>query len=80
MQTIATNIRFSQDEYEELRQLAFLSRKSIASLVREAINCYKQKVVSTVDARKALFSAIVKSAVKIDTSVVDLAREGRKFE
>ena len=80
MNTIATNIRFSKDDYEELRQLAFLSKVSIASLVRDSIKHYKKSLTASKLTRRTLFSKIVDSSVKINTSITNIAQEGRKFE
>ena len=81
MQNISTNIRFRADEYEELKRFAFLAKKSIASVIRDAVSYYKEEILhSDANNRKALFNLVTKSAVTIKTPVVDLVREGRKFE
>jgi len=80
MNTIATNIRFTRDEYEDLRQLAYLSRTSVAEIVRKSIAHYKNSVVTSVSDRKLLFDKIIGSSVKIRTSTTDLSKQGRKFE
>lgn len=44
MNTIATNVRFPENDYKELRLLAFAQGQSAASLIRQAVSFYvKQK-------------------------------------
>jgi len=80
MQTIATNIRFDKDEYNEIKTLSQSNGESVASFVREAIRSYKKNYLKSKEKRRRLFDLIVKSSVKIDVPVVDLVHEGRKFE
>jgi len=81
MNTVATNVRFSVDEYADLKQVAFLTQKSIASIIREAVIHYKAEVTKVGLARKkVLFDSVVGSAVRIDIPVLSLVKEGRKFE
>jgi len=81
MNVVATNVRFPVDEYADLKRLAFLSKKSIASVIREAVTHYKSEASKAGQAKKmALYDSIVESAVQIDVPVLDLVKEGRKFE
>lgn len=79
MNTIATNIRFPQDEYEELKLLAFSEKKSVAAVIREAIVAYKKKKFQ-VKSKISLSEKFHKLAVTMDIPVANLVREGRKFE
>lgn len=79
MQTIATNIRFPQDEYREIKLLAFMQGKSTAALIRDAVNLYKRNTVRA-KSKIALVERFRKLSVKINIPVIDLVREGRKFE
>lgn len=80
MNTVATNIRFTIDEYEDLRQLAYLSKLSVAEIIRRSIVHYKESVVSSSSDRKLLFDRIVTSSVKTGISTPELVKQGRKFE
>ena len=80
MQIIATNVRFNKIEYEDLKKLALSHKKSVASLIRDAVTYYKEKKLSTKEDRKNLYELIVRSAVQINTPVVKLVQEGRRFE
>lgn len=79
MNIVATNIRFSKDDYEEIKKLAFFSRTSVASIIRKSVYFYRESLISKSD-RKKLFDKIVNSSVKLKTSTVDLVKAGRKFE
>ena len=58
-----------------------ISKKSIASVIREAVTHYKSEASKAGQAKKmALYDSIVESAVQIDVPVLDLVKEGRKFE
>lgn len=78
MQTIATNIRFPKDEYQDLKLLAFSEGKSAAALIREALAWYKQSRFG-VRARISTLEKFRKLSVRIDVPVSDLVRQGRKF-
>jgi len=79
MQTVATNIRFPKQDYEELRSLAFQEKTSIASLVNAAIKDYKLKrLASDRKQRLALFEKMKNSRIKINFSTIDLVHEGRR--
>lgn len=78
MNTIATNLRFPADEYREIKLLALSEGKSTAALIRHAVSLYKsKKLTSSVQINMA--EQFRKSAVKINISVRDLIKEGRKF-
>lgn len=79
MQTIATNIRFSPEDYQVLKELAFYEKKSIARVVRDAISTYRQTKIAANKNRLGLFRLMVKSRIKIDTPTLDLIVEGRKI-
>ena len=79
MQTIATNIRFPADEYQQLRTLAFLERKPISELIRDSVRMYKTQVSSISKKRMGLFRLMVKSRVKIDVSTLQLIANGRRI-
>ncbi len=81
MQTIATNISFNKDEYENLKKLALTENKSTANIIRESVKNYHiQKLADEKNKRQKLYNSILKSRVKIDISTVDLVHEGRRFE
>ena len=81
MQTIATNIRFPKEDYEELRVLAYQENTSLANLINSAVREYKTKrLFYTRNARIKLFEKMKNSKIKINVSTVDLVKEGRKFE
>jgi predicted DNA-binding protein len=78
MNTVATNVRFPADEYQELKLLAFSRGQSTASLVRQAVSFYtKQKL--TAKLQVSLVEKLKKMAVKIDIPVLKLVNDGRKF-
>lgn len=79
MNTVATNIRFPQDEYQEIKLLAYSQKKSVAAVIREAVFWYKKQKLNT-KTRVTLSEKFHKFAVTIDTPVSHLVREGRKFE
>lgn len=79
MQTIATNIRFSPEDYQILKELAFYEKRSIARVVRDAISTYRQTKIAANKNRLDLFRLMVKSRIKIDTPTLDLIVEGRKI-
>lgn len=78
MQTIATNIRFSPEDYQILKELAFYEKRSIARVVRDAVHTYRQTRIATDKNRLDLFRLMVKSRIKIDSPTIDLIAEGRK--
>lgn len=78
MNTIATNIRFPADEYEDIRLLAFAQGQSTASLIRQAVSFYKKQKLST-KLRISLVERLKSVSVKIDVPVMELVKEGRKF-
>ncbi|KKR86688.1 MAG: hypothetical protein UU32_C0012G0006 [Candidatus Woesebacteria bacterium GW2011_GWB1_41_10] len=79
MQTVATNIRFPKEDYEDLRVLAFQENSSIASLVNAAVKEYKlKKLAQDRQDKMELFERMWKSRIKIKTSTTDLVRESRK--
>ncbi len=80
MNTVATNIRFPANEYEELKTLAFLAGKSAAQVIREAVKEYKAQHMKTAKKQISLAEKFRKISVKIDVSTLDLIREGRRFE
>lgn len=80
MQKVATNIRFSKQEHEELRKIAFLEKTSLANIVRTAIREYKLNRNLGKGKNRRLFDLMAKSRIKIDFSTVELAHEDRKFE
>ena len=81
MHTVATNIRFPKDDYEELRLLAFQNKTSIASLVNAAVKEYKfKRLAVSRKSRLSLFDTISKSRLKSAVSTVKLAKEGRRCE
>lgn len=77
MQTVATNIRFPADEYQQLRTLAFLGKKPISKLIRDSVRMYKTQVSSIGKKRMDLFRLMVKSRVKIDVPTLELISDGR---
>ncbi|MEK7565526.1 MAG: ribbon-helix-helix protein, CopG family [Patescibacteria group bacterium] len=79
MNTIATNVRFPEDDYKELRLLAFAQGQSTASLIRQAVSFYKNRKMST-KLQISLAERLRKVSVKINIPVLELVREGRKFE
>ena len=80
MNYVTTNLRFPKNEYDEIKRLAFIEKKSVAAILREAARDYKFKKIALRKNWKALYNSIVRSSVKIDGSVVDLVKQGRKFE
>lgn len=78
MNTIATNVRFPANEYEDIKLLAFAQGQSTASLIRQAVSFYKKQKFSA-KLRISLADRLSKISVKIDVPVVELIREGRKF-
>jgi len=79
MNTVATNVRFSQDEYSSVKALAQASGKSVAAVIREALKFY-QRQAHVVESSDDLIRRMEKVSVKIDVPVIDLVREGRKFD
>ena len=79
MNTIATNVRFPEDDYKELRLLAFAQGQSTASLIRQAVSFYKNRKMST-KLQISLAERLRKVSVKINIPVLELVREGRRFE
>lgn len=79
MNTVATNLRFSKDEYRDLKLLALAEGESVASLVRKAVSMYAKKKLTT-ERQISIAEELRKYAVRIDVSVLDLVREGRRFE
>lgn len=79
MNTIATNLRFPADEYHEIKLLALSEGKSTSALIRYAVSLYKRKKLTS-SVRINMAEQFKKYAVKINISVVDLIKEGRKFE
>jgi len=80
MNYVTTNLRFSKDEYEELRNLAFVEKRSIAKIIRDAVREYRKSKLSTHAQKMKLYNLMAKSRIKINTSTVELVKEGRKFE
>lgn len=80
MKYVTTNLRFPKDEYEELKNIAFLQKRSIASLIREAVRNYKKTRYNTRSQKMKLYSLMAKSRIKIKTSTDELVKAGRKFE
>jgi len=79
MQTVATNIRFPVDEYQQLRTLAFLERRSISKLIRDSVKIYKSQVSTTSNNKKLnLFRLMVKSRTKINVPTSQLVADGRQ--
>lgn len=79
MKTVATNIRFPKQDYEELRGLAYQEKVSLSSLINAAVREYKFKKLSQNRRDKMkLFDRMWKSRIKINTSTVELVRESRK--
>ncbi len=78
MQTIATNIRFLEDEYRQLKALAFSEGKSIARLIRESVKLYKDRAASSPRMRQDLIRLMAKSRTKIDVSTSELVSDGRR--
>lgn len=78
MVSIATNIRFPIDEYQELKLLAFSRGESLAKLIREAASWYKKEKFG-IKERVSLAEKLKKLSVKINIPVIDLVKEGRKF-
>lgn len=79
MQTISTNIRFSPEDYQLLRGLAFQEKRSIAGVVRDAVRRYRQSKTSTKKDRLDLFRLTVKSRIKINVPTTELIAEGREI-
>lgn len=78
MNTIATNIRFPHDEYQEIKLLAYSEKKSVAAVIREAVSLYKKQKFHT-KTKVSLAEKFRKLAVTIDTPVLKLVSEGRKI-
>ena len=79
MQTIATNIRFPADEYQQLRTLAFLERRPISQLIRDSVRIYKAQASSVGNKRMDLFRLMIKSRVKINVPTLQLVADGRRI-
>ncbi len=79
MNTIATNLRFPVDEYRKIKLLALTEGKSTAALIRHAVLLYNSKKLTS-SVQINLAEQFRKSAIKIDISVLDLIKSGRKFE
>ena len=77
MNTIATNIRFPADEYNDLKLFAFAQGQSTASLIRQAVSFYKKQKFST-KSRLSLAKKLKGMAVKISIPATDLVEEGRR--
>lgn len=77
MNTIATNIRFPADEYNELKLFAFAQGQSTASLIRQAVSFYKKQKLST-KLRISLAKKLRGMAVKINIPATELVKEGLK--
>ncbi len=57
---VATNIRFSPETWESLRLLAYKERKSVAQLIREAVEqTYSIAAPDDVDPRKDPFAKLI---------------------
>ncbi len=80
MNYVTTNLRFPKEEYEDIRNLAFAERRSIASMIREALRKYKKTKLNTRAQKMKLYKLMARSRIKINTSTTDLVKEGRKFE
>ena len=80
MNYVTTNLRFPKEEYENLRRIAFSEKKSIASIIRDAIRKYKKTNLNIRVQKMKLYRLMSKSRIKINTSTVELVKEGRKFE
>lgn len=78
MNLIATNVRFSPDDYQILRGLAFRQKQSIARIIRDAIRQYHNSKIATKKNRLGLFRLMVNSRIKIDTPTTELVNEGRR--
>ena len=79
MQTVATNIRFPADEYQQLRMLAFLEKRPISELIRDSVRRYKTQASSVDNKRIDLFRLMVKSRVKINIPTLQLVADGRRI-
>ncbi len=79
MQTIATNIRFPADEYEQLRTLAFLEKRPISELIRDSVRRYQTQASTVDNKRMDLFRLMVKSRIKINVSTLQLVADGRRI-
>ena len=79
MQTIATNIRFPADEYQQLRTLAFLEKRPISQLIRDSVRIYKAQASSVGNKRMDLFRLMIKSRVKINVPTLQLVADGRRI-
>lgn len=80
MNTVATNIRFPADQYEDLKTLAFLNKISIAQLIRNSIKAYMKVAVKPANNGMSLVKQAQKMSVKIGAPTLDLIRDGRRFE
>ena len=80
MNYVTTNLRFSKEDYEELRNIAFTEKRSIASVIRDAVRKYKKNINNTRSQKMKLYKLMADSRIKIKTSTVELVKEGRKFE
>lgn len=78
MNTVATNIRFPYDEYQEIKLLAFSQGQSVAQVIRTAVFNYKRQKLGS-KKQISLVEKMRKISVKIDVPVSDLVKEGRKF-
>lgn len=79
MQLVATNVRFSKDEYISIKKLAFAKNKSMAQFIREATRFYRRQELSNKQNRQQLLQAITQAAVDIDVPVTELVHADRKF-
>ncbi|MEK7154961.1 MAG: hypothetical protein AAB697_02440 [Patescibacteria group bacterium] len=79
MQTVATNIRFPADEYQQLRTLAFLEKRPISQLIRDSVRIYKAQASSVGNKRMDLFRLMIKSRVKINVPTLQLVADGRRI-
>lgn len=80
MNYVTTNLRFPKDEYEDLKNIAFLQKRSIASLIRDAVRNYRKTRYNTRSQKMKLYHLMAKSRIKIKTSTLELVKMGRKFE
>jgi len=79
MQTVATNIRFPADEYQQLKTLAFLEKRPISELIRDSVRRYKTRASSVDSKRMNLFRLMVKSRIKINVPTLQLVTDGRRI-
>lgn len=79
MNTIATNVRFPADEYRDLKLFAFAQGQSTASLIRQAVSFYTKQRLA-VKLQISLAEKLKKFSVKINVPVLELVKDGRRFE